>query len=342
VSTDMPQILDQSCGASSATSEMTYAEAIREALRTEMAHDDRVFLIGEDIAVFQGAFGVTGELWKEFGEERVRDTPISENSLVGVGVGAALMGMRPVVELMFGDFVLLAMDQIVNQAAKARMMSGGQVSVPLTLRTTTGATGAAAAHHSQSIEGWLLGMPGLKVVAPTTPADAKGLLTAAIRDPDPVVFLETKQLYGLKGEVPLGEHVVPLGSAVVRRAGTQVTLIGVGGATAGCLNAANEVAADGIDVEVIDLRSIVPIDTATLFTSVEKTTRVVVVQEAVERGGVAAEVAALIAEHRIDHLDAPILRVGAKPIPVPYSPTMEQHVLPGLSDITAAVSAVMS
>ncbi len=324
-----------------ATSEMTYAEAIRDALRTEMLVDDRVFLVGEDIAVFQGAFGVTGELWKEFGDDRVLDSPISENSLVGVGVGSALMGMRPVVELMFGDFVLLAMDQIVNQAAKARLMSGGQVEVPLTIRTTTGATGAAGAHHSQSIEGWLLGMPGLKVVAPTTPADAKGLLTAAIRDRDPVVFLETKGLYGVKGEVPVGEHLVPLGSAAIRRAGTDVTLIGVSGATVNCLAAAEQAAAHGISVEVIDLRSIAPIDTETIFRSVEKTTRVVIAQEAVERGGVAAELSGLIAQYRIDYLDAPIIRVGAKPIPIPYSPAMEQYVLPGRSEIVAALSTAM-
>ena len=321
--------------------QVTYAEAIRDALREEMLQDERVFIIGEDIAVFQGAFGVTGELWKEFGEERVLDSPISENSLVGVGVGAALMGMRPVVELMFGDFILLAMDQIVNQAAKARLLSGGRVEVPLTIRTTTGATGAAGAHHSQSIEGWLLGMPGLKVVAPTTPADAKGCLTAAIRDPDPVVFLEHKRLYGVKGAVPEGEHLVPLGSAAIRRAGDDITLIGVGGLVVDCLEAANQAETAGISVEVIDLRSIVPIDTATIFASVEKTTRAVVAQEAPDRGGVAAEVSALLAEHRIDVLDAPIGRVGAKPIPIPYGPAMEQHILPSSDDIAAALVAAM-
>ncbi len=321
--------------------EMTYAEAIRDALREEMRRDDGVFLMGEDIAIFQGAFGVTGELWKEFGEERVLDSPISENSLVGVGVGAALMGMRPVVELMFGDFLLLAMDQIVNQAAKARLMSGGRVSVPLTVRTTTGATGAAGAHHSQSIEGWLLGMPGLKVVAPTTPADAKGLMAAAIRDPDPVVFLEHKRLYGAKGAVPEGEHLVPLGSAAIRRAGHDITLIGVGGLVAECLEAAEQVDKAGISVEVIDLRSIVPLDTSLIFGSVEKTSRAVIAQEAPDRGGVAAEISALVAEHRIDVLDAPIGRVGAKPIPIPYSPAMEQHVLPTSDDIAAALVAAM-
>lgn len=325
----------------SATTTMNYAEALRDAMRLEMLRDDNVFLFGEDIAVFQGAFGVTGELWKEFGEARVRDTPISENSLVGVGVGAALMGMRPVVELMFGDFLLLAMDQIVNQAAKARLMSGGQVSVPLTLRTTTGATGATGAHHSQSVEGWMLGMPGLKIVAPTTPADAKGLLTSAIRDPDPVIVLEHKMLYGTRGEVPEGEHLVPIGTAAVRRVGTDVTLVAVGGIALQCEQVADELAAEGVSVEVIDLRSIAPIDTDTLFASVEKTSRLVVVQEAVRIGGVAAEISALVAQHRLDFLDAPIGRVGARPIPIPYSPEMERHVLPQPSDIRDAVLATM-
>jgi pyruvate/2-oxoglutarate/acetoin dehydrogenase E1 component len=322
--------------------ELSYMEAIREALREEMERSPDVFLIGEDIGVFQGAFGVTGELWKEFGEDRVRDSPISENSLVGVGVGSALMGMSPVVELMFGDFVLLAMDQIVNQAAKARLMSGGRVEVPLTIRTTTGATGAAAAHHSQSIEGWLLGMPGVKVVAPTTPADAKGLLKAAIRDRDPVIFLEHKRLYGTQGPVPDGDHLVPIGSASIRRRGTDVTLIGVSGLVVECLEAAEQAASAGIDVEVIDVRSIAPIDTATIFESVEKTSRVVVAQEAPNRGGVAAEIAALVAEYRIDVLDAPIQRVGAKPIPIPYSPVMESHVLPSTDDVAAALMRAMA
>ena len=342
--TDVIQPVDEGRldGSAETGREISYMEAIREALSEEMHRSPDVFVIGEDIAVFQGAFGVTGELWKEFGEDRIRDTPISENSLVGVGVGAALMGMSPVVELMFGDFVLLAMDQIVNQAAKARLMSGGRVEVPLTIRTTTGATGAAAAHHSQSIEGWLLGMPGLKIVAPTTPADAKGLLKTAIRDRDPVVFLEHKRLYGRRGPVPDGDHLVPFGSAAIRRAGTDVTLVAISGLVVECLAAAEEVASAGIDVEVIDLRSIAPIDTATIFESAEKTSRVVVAQEAPDRGGVAAEISALIAEHRIDVLDAPIQRVGAKPIPIPYSPAMESHVLPSADDVVSALMRAMA
>ncbi|NPV85093.1 MAG: alpha-ketoacid dehydrogenase subunit beta [Anaerolineae bacterium] len=317
--------------------EMTYAQAIREALAEEMRRDKNVFLMGEDIAIFEGAFGVTGNLWKEFGLERVRDTPISEAAIVGAGVGAAIMGKRPVVEIMFGDFLPVGMDQIVNQAAKARYMSGGKVSVPLTIRVTTGATGAAAGHHSQSFEGWLIGIPGLKIAVPASPEDAKGLLKTAIRGEDPVIFFEHKRLYGMRGAVPEGDFTIPFGKARLVRRGKDVTLIGISGMVPTCLEAAEELQREGVDAEVIDPRTLVPLDRDLILESAVKTGRVVVVQEAHSRGGAAAEIAALIAEHAMDWMNAPILRVGARNVPIPYSPVLEQEVLPGKEDIIAAV-----
>jgi len=322
--------------------ELSYAAAIREALAEEMDRDQNVFVMGEDIALFGGAFGVTGDLWKEYGLDRVRDTPISESAIVGAGVGAAIMGMHPVVEIMFGDFLTIAMDQIINQAAKSRFMSGGKVAVPLTIRVTTGATGSAGAHHSQSLESWFTNVPGLKVVAPTTPKDAKGLLKTAIRGEDPVIFFEHKRLYNVSGQVPEDDYTVPFGQAEIVREGSDVTIVAVSGMVKEALLAAGELAASNIEAEVIDPRTLLPLDTDTIIKSVQKTNRAVIVQEAYKRGGVAAEIAACIAEEGLDYLDYPVIRVGAKFTPHPYNPQLEKEVLPGKDEITAAVRQMFS
>lgn len=317
--------------------EITYSQAIREALSEEMRIDPRVFLMGEDIAIFGGAFGVTGDMWKEFGLDRVRDAPISESAILGAGVGAAIMGQRPVVEIMFGDFLFVGMDQIVNQAAKARLMSGGKVQVPLTIRVTTGATGSAGAHHSQSVEGLFMGIPGLKVAVPSSPYHAKGLLKSAIRGDDPVIFFEHKRLYGTRGPVPEEDFTVPFGEADVRREGKDLTLIGISGMVPTCLEVADEISQEGIQVEVIDPVTLVPLDKETILSSVKKTSRVIVVQESHKRAGPGSEIAAIIAEEAIDWLDGPIIRIGAANIPIPYSPILEQQILPNKADILSAV-----
>lgn len=317
--------------------ELTYSEAIREALTEEMERDTAVFLMGEDIGVFGGVFGVTAGMLEAFGEERVRDTPISEAAIVGAGLGAAMMGMRPVVEIMFGDFVMCAGDQIANQVAKARYMSGGKADVPLTIRVTTGAPGSAAAQHSQSPESWFMNVPGLKIVVPASPADAKGLLKTAIRGCDPVLYFEHKMLYDKEGPVPEeADYLVPFGEAALLREGTDVTLVGVGAMVGQALAAAETLAREGIEAEVIDPRTLVPLDKETLIRSVAKTGRVVVVHEAHRRSGPGAEIAAMLAEDAVEYLDGPIFRVGAKNVPIPYSPTLERVVLPGAEDIVAA------
>ena len=320
---------------------LTYSEAINEALREEMTRDPSVFILGEDVGVMGGVFGVTAGLIQEFGEARVLDTPISEAAIVGAALGAAMMGMRPVAEIMFGDFLGCAGDQLINQVAKARYMSGGKARVPLTIRVTTGAPGAAAAQHSQSPEAWFMNVPGLKIVTPATPADAKGLLKSAIRGEDPVLFFEHKMLYAAKGEVPEGDYVIPFGQANVQRQGQQVTIIAIGGMLQHALAAADELAADGISCEVIDPRTLVPLDVPTLVASVRKTGRVIIAHEAHKRSGPGAEIAALLAEHALDYLDAPIKRVAAKNVPLPYAPTLEQFVLPDKDDIVAAVKEVL-
>lgn len=319
---------------------ISYSEAIREALAEEMSRDPHVFILGEDVGAFGGVFGVTQGLFAEFGPERVRDTPISEAVIVGAALGAALAGMRPVAEIMFGDFVTVAMDQLVNQAAKARYMSGGKAKVPLTIRVATGAPGSAAAQHSQSVEGWFLNVPGLKIVIPATPYDAKGLLKSAIRGEDPVLFFEHKMLYAARGEVPETEedYLIPFGQAAIRRAGSDVTLIALGGLVQPALTAAEQLAAQNISVEVIDPRTLVPFDKETILTSVQKTGRVVIAHEAHRRGGPGAEIAAIIAEEAIQWLDSPIVRVAAKNVPLPYSPVLEEYVLPSVSDIVQAIS----
>lgn len=322
--------------------EITYREAIREAMVEEMRRDPAVFLMGEDVGTFGGVWGVSQGLLAEFGEERVRDTPISEIAIIGAGLGAALVGMRPIVEIMFGDFLMCAGDQLVNQVAKARFMSGGKANVPLTIRVTTGAPGSAAAQHSQSPESWFTNVPGLKVVTPATPADAKGLLRTAIRGEDPVLFFEHKMLYDLKGPVPEDPNFsVPFGQAVVVRAGQDVTLIGVGIMVQKALAAADRLAQEGISAEVVDPRTLVPLDKATLIQSVAKTGRVVIAHEAHLRNGPGAEIAAVLAEEAVEYLDGPIVRIGAKNVPLPYSPILEQYVLPGVEDLVRAAKAIV-
>lgn len=317
--------------------EMTYSEAIRQAMCEEMRRDEGVFLMGEDVGVFGGVWGVSHDMLEEFGPERVRDTAISEIAIVGSGLGAALMGMRPIVEIMFGDFLMCAGDQIANQVAKARFMSGGRADVPLTIRITTGAPGSAAAQHSQSPESWFMNVPGLKIVTPATPADAKGLLKSAIRGQDPVLFFEHKMLYGIKGEVPEDEDfTVPFGEAAVMREGRDVTLIGIGIMAQKSLQAAQKLAAEGIEAEVIDPRTLIPLDKQALIDSVAKTSRVVISHEAHLRSGPGAEIAAMLAEEAIEYLDGPILRVAADNVPLPYSPELEQVVLPDVVDIVNA------
>lgn len=317
--------------------QITFSEALREAMAEEMSRDPSVFLIGEDVGLFGGVFGVTAGLFAEFGESRVRDTPISEQAIIGAGLGAALMGMRPVAEIMFGDFVTVAMDQVVNQAAKARYMSGGKAKVPLTVRIVNGAPGSAAAQHSQSPESWFMNVPGLKIAIPATPYDAKGLLKTAIRGEDPVLFFEHKMLYAVAGEVPEEDYTVPFGQAALRRQGTEATLIAIGGVLPTVMEAAGQLASQGISVEVLDPRTLVPLDTAALVESVQKTKRVIIVHEAHRRAGPGAEIAAVLAEQAIGYLDAPIMRVATKNVPFPYHPDLERFILPSVEEIVQTV-----
>jgi len=322
--------------------ELMYRDALNEALREEMTRDPSVFLIGEDIQEpWGGTFRVTAGLSAEFGADRVRNTPISENTIVGAAIGAAVMGMRPVVEIMYIDFVTLAMDQLVNQAAKIRYMTGGQVKVPLVVRTQGGIGRSAGAQHAQSLEAWFVHTSGLKVVMPSTPADAKGLLKTAIRDDNPVVFIEHKLLYSQRGLVPAGEHLVEFGSADLKRSGQHVTIVAWSFMLHRALEAAESLSAEGIEAEVVDPRTLYPLDVDTIASSVAKTHRLVIVHEAPLRGGVGAEVAARVAEMVPDSLDAAPKRVGAADAPIPYSPKLEGIVVPGVQDIIAAVRQVM-
>ena len=320
------------------TKELSYAEAIREGLAQAMEADPRVFLFGEDVGVYGGAFGVSGDLLKRFGPERVIDTPISELGLAGAAVGAALTGMRPVLEIQFSDFVTLAMEQIVNQAAKIRFMFGGKASVPMVVRLPSGSGTGAAGQHSQSLEAWFAHVPGLKVVQPSTPHDAKGLLLAAIDDPNPVLIFEHKLLYKTKGTVPSAPYRVPIGKAVVRREGRDVTIVAASIMTLRALAAAERLAQEGIDAEVIDLRSLRPIDFATIAGSVRKTGRLVVVYEGVKTMGIGAEIAAQVAEDDdvFRALKAPIVRLGGADSPIPYNPVLEKATVPQESDIFTA------
>lgn len=321
--------------------EISYSEAIREAMSEEMRRDPRVFLIGEDVGTFGGVWGVSQGMLQEFGRERVRDSAISEIAIVGSALGAAMTGMRPIAEIMFGDFLMCAGDQIANQVAKARFMSGGKANVPLTIRIATGAPGSAAAQHSQSGEAWFMNFPGLKIVVPSSPADAKGLLKTALRGEDPVLFFEHKMLYAKKGPVPEDPNFcVPFGSASVVRPGQDVTIIAISIMLSKALEAADELAKEGIHAEVIDPRTLVPLDKETLIQSVAKTGRVVIAHEAHKRLGPGAEISAMLAEEAMEHLDAPILRVAARNVPLPYSPELENYVLPGMQDILDAVRSL--
>ena len=321
--------------------DVTFTEATLQAMQAEMRRDPLVFVIGEDMALQGGVFGQFRGLPEEFGYDRVLDTPISETSIVGAAVGAALCGARPVVDMHFADFIATAMDELVNQAGKARYMFGGQCSVPMVLRMPDGAINSAAAHHSGSVEAWLLHTPGVKLVVPSTPYDAKGLLIAAIRDDDPVLYFEHKALFKSKGAVPSEEYVVPMGQAAVRRPGRHVTILSYSLMVHRCLEAADVLAEDGVEAEVIDLRSLRPLDWDAIADSVKKTHRVVVAHEACRTGGVGAELAARIGEELFDELGAPVRRVAAKDVPMPFSPPLEQFVLPGPADVVRAVKSLV-
>lgn len=319
-------------------SEMTFMAAVRETLRQEMAADPNLFLIGEDVGPYGGEMGVTKGLWDQFGDDRVRDAPISESAIIGCGLGAAMTGCRAVPEIPFGDFLGVCMDQIYNQAAKMRYMSGGQVRVPLVIRTTMGGYVGGAEQHSQCLESWFVHVPGIKVVVPATPANAMGLLRSALRDGNPVIFFEHKGLYSMKGEVPDDpEFTVPLGRAEIVQAGTDATVIATGLQVHNAVKAGNKLAARGISVELIDPRTLDPLDEDAILASVRKTKHAVIVHETWTRGGYGGEIAALIAEKGIHYLDGPIKRVGAKHVPIPFSPVLENYVLPQVDDICAAV-----
>jgi acetoin:2,6-dichlorophenolindophenol oxidoreductase subunit beta len=308
--------------------ELTMSQAVNEALAEELRRDPTVFVIGEDVAEAGHPFKVLSGLVDEFGPERVIDSPISEAGISGLGLGAAITGMRPVVDIMFGDFLTLIMDQVVNQAAKIHYMSGGSLKAPLTIRTTLGASRRSGAQHSQSLHAWVAHIPGLKVCLPSTPADAKGLLKSAIRDDNPVVIFEDKMMYAVKGLVPDGDHLIPLGLADVKREGEDVTVIATSSMVQVALSAADELERDGVSVEVVDPRTIAPLDRAALVASARKTGRVIVVDEGHQSYGASAELAAVIAEDAFWYLDAPVVRLGAMDVPIPFSPVLEDQTVP--------------
>jgi pyruvate dehydrogenase E1 component beta subunit len=322
--------------------ELTFAQAIREALDEEMARDDRIFILGEDVGAWGGVFRTTETLFQKYGGDRVIDTPLSEEGFVGLSVGAAMTGMHPVPEIMFGDFITLVMDQIVNQAAKMRYITGGQVQVPITIRATMGGGRSSGAQHSQSWHAWFAHVPGLKVVLPSTPYDAKGLLKTALREPNPVLFFEDKVMYHkIKGPVPEEEYLIPFGKADIKRQGKDVTLVALSRMIHPTLAAAERLAAEGISAEVIDPRTLAPLDEETLIQSVAKTGGAVIVDEGFNRFGTTAELAAVIAHGAFDYLDAPIERLGAMDVPVPFSPVLEFATIPDEEKIIAAVHRIM-
>ena len=322
--------------------ELTYREAVRDALSSAMREDDSVFLMGEDIAEMGGSMGVTQGMLDEFGPERVRNTPISEMAIVGTGIGAAMQGMRPVVEIMYQDFLTLSMEQLVNQAAKHRTMSGGQLKVPLTIRTQGGAGWSPGAQHAQQLESWFVHVPGLKVVFPSTPEDVRGLLWSSIYDDNTVIFFEHRLLYPLKGEVPDEIQPIELGKARVLREGSDVTVVAIGRMVPEALKAAEDAEKEGISVEVVDPRTLLPLDEDAIVASVRKTTRCVTAHEAVTRGGFGAELAAVVQHGAFDYLDAPIERVGAKFAPLAFAPAMEQWVVPHAADVLAAIKRTVA
>lgn len=320
---------------------LTYRQAVAEAMAEEMARDERVFLMGEDVGRHGGAFAASKGLFDEFGPGRIKDTPISESIIVGAGVGAALTGMRPIVEIMYIDFIGMALDSVVNQAAKVKYMFGGHARVPLTIRTAFGAGRGNAAQHSQSLETWLTLIPGLIVVMPSTPYDAKGLLKSAIRNDNPVVVIENKQLYGESGEVPEDDYLVPIGKAAVRREGKDVTLVATSRMCKFAEEAASKLAGEGIQVELIDPRTLKPLDMKTISASIAKTHRVVVVNEGHNTGGFSNEISSKIMDTCFYDLDAPVIRVAAEDVPIPYNSFLENEVIPAEKDILAAVHKVM-
>ena len=322
--------------------ELSYREAVRDALATAMRRDDDVFIMGEDIAEMGGSMGVTQGLLDEFGPERVRNTPISEIGIVGAGIGAAMQGMRPVVEIMYEDFLTLSAEQIVNQAAKHRYMSGGQLKVPLTIRTQGGAGWSPGAQHAQQLEAWFVHIPGLKVVFASTPTDVRGLLYSAIYEDNPVIFFEHRTLYGLKEEMPDELEPIPLGEARVLREGEDVTVVATGRLVHEALGAATQLEEQGVSVEVVDPRTLQPLDEETIVASVKKTNRCVVAHEAVTRMGFGAEVAAVVQHQAFDWLDAPVERVGAKFAPIPFAPVMEEFVVPHAKDVVEAIQRTVA
>ncbi len=322
---------------------MNYGEAIADALKIEMRRDPKVYIAGEDVGKFGGSFGVTGYgVFSEFGPERVLDTPISETAIVGHAVGAAAAGLRPAIEILFMDFLPICMDELCNQAAKFHYMFGGQLKCPLVLRTALGAGMGTSAHHSQSLEAYLCHTPGLITIAPATPADAKGLLISAIRDDNPVVFLEHKMLYASKGEVPEGEYLIPIGKADIKHGGADVTLVCWSGMVRQCLAAAEELDKEGIDAEVLDLRTLIPLDKEAILASVGKTHRLVIVHEACLTGGFGGEIAALVAGEGFDLLDAPVMRVAGPDTPVPFSPVLESEFIVKAERIAATVRELVA
>jgi pyruvate dehydrogenase E1 component beta subunit len=320
---------------------VTYRDALNQAMREEMRRDPSVFLMGEEVGVYQGAYKVSRGLLEEFGPNRIVDTPITELGFAGVGVGAAMVGLRPIIEFMTWNFALLAIDQVINSAAKMRYMSGGQVGVPIVFRGPGGSALQLAAQHSQAFESLYAHVPGLKVVAPATPADAKGLLKSAVRDDDPVIFIEGEMLYNLKGEVPDGEYTIPIGQAEVKRPGDQVTVISHSKTVAVALAAAETLAADGISAEVVDLRTIRPLDEATVLASVRKTHRAVIVEEGWPFAGIGAQVADTIQREAFDDLDAPVLRVTSADVPMPYNKRLEKAAKVDGAKVVGAVKKVM-
>jgi pyruvate dehydrogenase E1 component beta subunit len=320
---------------------MTFAQALNDAHKLEMERDPNIYVAGEDVGVYGGIFGVTQGLREQFSEKRVRDTPITESAIVGTAVGAAACGLRPVIELMFVDFIGVALDQLYNQAAKMKYMFGGKAKLPMVMRTSCGAGIGAAAQHSQCLEAWFMHVPGLKVVMPSTPYDAKGLLISSIRDDNPVVFLEHKILYGVEGEVPDGAYTIPLGLADIKREGQDVTIVATAQMANLSISAAEKLSAEGISVEVVDPRTLSPLDEETILKSVQKTHRLVIVHEEVKFAGSGAEIAAIVAEKAFDYLDAPILRVAAPFTPVPFSPTLEKEFIPSEDKIIQAVKTVI-
>ncbi len=332
----MSSVASDPTGAAGASTErvLTFGQAIREALAEELRRDERVFVMGEDVAEAGTPFKVLSGLAEEFGPARIIDSPISEPGITGLGVGAAMTGMRPVIDIMFGDFLTLIMDQLVNQAAKVHYMSGGKLKVPMVVRTTLGASRRSAAQHSQSLHAWVSHVPGLKVALPSTPYDAKGLLKSAIRDENPVVFFEDKMMYQLKGHVPEEDYVIPFGVADVKRAGTDITLVATSSMVQVALEAADVLQQLGISAEVVDPRTMFPLDKQTLIASAQKTSRAIVIDEGYERFGVTAELAAVIADGAFYYLDAPVKRLGAMDVPVPFSPVLEDQTVPTVEAVT--------